>query len=55
MQTWPDPAFDHFNLNLTNNGGVVFYKELINQSNMITFTWQPRQGVCLSKTSINKP
>ena len=31
MQTWHDPAFDHFNLNLTNIARVVLYKNKINQ------------------------
>ena len=26
MQTWYDPIFNHFNLNLTNIGGVAHYK-----------------------------
>ena len=57
MQTWHDPAFDHFNLNLTNIGEVVFYQKLTNQSNMIIFPQLVEASIKISatKTNRNKP
>ena len=44
MQTWHDPAFNHFNLNLANIDGVVVVLYKINQLEKHDYTHMASKG-----------